>query len=415
MATKTVSATGGNFSSTTTWGGSVPVPADIIVFTSSSGPLVIDGAYTVTQINFTNYLNTVTFNADLTVTGAINIGVGVGTGKYSTAGSYGIVANPAANVSYTATNATWNRAFTFSGTFTAIRSISIVGSWTFTNDVTFNHSGFNYNLTLGSGGSLNFKSNFIYSSNVNAGGTCPFLFNGAGTIGSSLGNPSANPVGDYYTGSISSPVTINPTGSLSIGQLSIAGTSLTYSSSNGGSVTHSQKLLIRANCTVNTNGISWNTVSITAALTITLSSLLTADTLTLGAFLGNTYTGGAVTFAGSSGWTVNTFNILSITTNLHTLVSGVTYNINSAFYVRRASGATATLVTTAVNGHTALKASTASSSAFLNVAQSATYIVGFCDFTDINASGGREIRTFDGVLTRVTNVKSFVAPLPVGG
>lgn len=66
MAIRTVSNTGGLFSSAATWvGGIMPsqgTQQDTIAFTATSGPLIVDGLYYIAGINYTNWTNTLTFN-----------------------------------------------------------------------------------------------------------------------------------------------------------------------------------------------------------------------------------------------------------------------------------------------------------------------------------------------------------------
>lgn len=99
MATITVSAAGGNWSSGATWvGGVLPAVGDDIVAALTSGPLVVDGDRTCLTITFTNYINTFTINNGviLTVTGtAITLGSGMTfasgtTGLLNTVGVSGV-------------------------------------------------------------------------------------------------------------------------------------------------------------------------------------------------------------------------------------------------------------------------------------------------------------------------------------
>lgn len=63
MATITVSASGGNYNATTTWiGGVVPVSTDDIVADATSGNLTINGTYNINNVDFTNYLGTLSFS-----------------------------------------------------------------------------------------------------------------------------------------------------------------------------------------------------------------------------------------------------------------------------------------------------------------------------------------------------------------
>lgn len=63
MATRTISAAGGNWTATGTWvGGVVPLSTDDIVGTASSGQLTVNTAASVLKWDFTNYQNTLTIN-----------------------------------------------------------------------------------------------------------------------------------------------------------------------------------------------------------------------------------------------------------------------------------------------------------------------------------------------------------------
>ena len=71
MATRTISNTGGNYNATGTWvEGAVPNSADDVVSTATSGQLTVNVASAARSINLSNYTNTLTMNANLTVSGA---------------------------------------------------------------------------------------------------------------------------------------------------------------------------------------------------------------------------------------------------------------------------------------------------------------------------------------------------------
>lgn len=91
MATVTVSALGGNWSSTTTWvGAAIPAVGDDIVANATSGPLTVDSNRTCLTINFTGYTNTFTINngITLTVTGTF---ITLGSGMTYTQGTTGVL------------------------------------------------------------------------------------------------------------------------------------------------------------------------------------------------------------------------------------------------------------------------------------------------------------------------------------
>jgi hypothetical protein len=59
-----------------------------------------------------------------------------------------------------------------------------------------------------------------------------------------------------------------------------------------------------------------------------------------------------------------------------------------------------------------IQSSTASGSTFLNLVDGTKSSLTFINFTDVDASGGKTIRTLEGVLTRTTNI---VSTLTTGG
>jgi len=72
MATRTISAAGGVFTATGTWtGGVAPVANDDIIGDAASGNLTISAStVNLAQVNFSNYLGTITLNEKLNITGA---------------------------------------------------------------------------------------------------------------------------------------------------------------------------------------------------------------------------------------------------------------------------------------------------------------------------------------------------------
>jgi len=146
MATRTVKNTGGNFSAAGTWvEGVVPTAADAVVFTASSGQLTVDVSSVCLSIDFTNFVNTITFNNPITVSGNVTLAAG-----FTQAGGNGIIIN--ANSTITSNGVTWSRTFGIVGTVT----ITLSGDFTITGSLstgagvnTFNGSNFTcYGITL---------------------------------------------------------------------------------------------------------------------------------------------------------------------------------------------------------------------------------------------------------------------------
>lgn len=138
--------------------------------------------------------------------------------------------------------------------------------------------------------------------------------------------------------------------------------------------------------TLNTDGIIWANTTINAS-TITLTSKFTSNgTLSLG----------AITFSGGSGFETN---FLSLSRSV-ILENSVEYIINSGFTGLFVGGGFQLL-----NSYT-ISSNSATLQAILTLKNGAT-----CNtiyrFTRIDASGGRTINTFNGVVTDCVNVRSF--------
>jgi hypothetical protein len=111
MALRTVSILGGNWNATTTWvGGVVPIAGDTVDFTATSGNLTVNvSTANLIGIDFTNYVNTITFSQPINTNGTVNLGAN----GYTQAGTSGLVINGPTTISGTTV---WSRTFTFSGT-----------------------------------------------------------------------------------------------------------------------------------------------------------------------------------------------------------------------------------------------------------------------------------------------------------
>lgn len=338
MPTKTVSNAGGNWSATTTWvGGVVPVAGDDIAFTATSGNLTVNVASAnLVGVNFTNYVGTITFNANITTNGVLNLG----TGGYTQAGASGILLNGTATL--TSGGVTWSRLLTFLGTS---QTYTFVGDWTSTGTVTFAGSGTTTltNNTLNINGSLTQSGSGLYT------GTTAIVFGGTGTWSNSS------------TGAIRNNTTVNTAGTLTIsGNVYYDTGTLTYTA--GTVTTTGSTLNITTSATLATNGMSWNNVTIggSSNYTITLSNNLTmggnfvfsttgTSTVTLN---GNTMNvGGNFTVSGNSiltgttalvlngtgTWSHTSTGVLRLNTNINTvwtitLGTNIYYNTGTLTY-----------------------------------------------------------------------------------
>jgi hypothetical protein len=150
--------------------------------------------------------------------------------------------------------------------------------------------------------------------------------------------------------------------------------------------TNNTTLYIRANCTLNTNGINWNDIVITQA-TITNNSLLTCNSLILGGSIGISI--GNVTFSGTSGFTTGS---LSVTTpgRIITLVSGITYNVTNNLNLIGTNASKITLTS-------------GTPRAIFTLPYGATQNVKDTSATNIDSSLGQTILSSAGVLTNTLN------------
>lgn len=256
MAVRTVSILGGNWNAVTTWvGGVVPIAGDTVDFTATSGNLVVNVlTNALAGIDFTNYLGTITFNANINVQGALNLG----TGGYTQAGSgtFGLVIS--ASTTITSNGVSWNNLLTFTGntqTYTLADNLNVTGNIVLagTSSSTF------------TGNTLYIGGNLTVTTTVSIFGPTEFVFNGTGTW-------------SHTTISlIRANVTINTTETLTVsGNVYYNTGTLTYTA--GTVVSTGSVLNIAASTTINTSGMTWRDISITAG-TQTLTSDLNCEVL----------------------------------------------------------------------------------------------------------------------------------------
>lgn len=264
MAVRTVSILGGNWDAVTAWtGGVVPIAGDTVNFTATSGNLTVNVSTAILAgIDFTNYVNTITFTAAITSTGTINLG----TGGFTQAGASGLIVSGTATISGTTV---WGRTLQFTGTsitYTLGSSLTVTGAISLSGTTASTFTG----NTLNIGGNLTVTTTVIVS------GTTAFNFNGTGTW-----NHTA-------AGIIQNNVTINTAGTLTIsGNIYYQANALTYTAGTVDTTTNNSTLNIGASATLNTSSIIWNNI-ITTAGTQTLTSDLNCQNLTSG---GNTING----------------------------------------------------------------------------------------------------------------------------
>jgi len=179
---------------------------------------------------------------------------------------------------------------------------------------------------------------------------------------------------------------------------------LTYSS--GTITTTGSTLSIATSCTLDTNGMSWNIISLSGALTLTISSPLTVTTLTISAATTVTINGlltvtgtltlpnAATTFGGTAGWTVGTLTNSALgAARIVTLVSANTYTVTTAMNIAGAS----------TSAKLNIVVSTPGTKAILTLNPGATQKLIFVYPTDIDSSLGQPIFTYTGTIVTCYN------------
>jgi len=175
-----------------------------------------------------------------------------------------------------------------------------------------------------------------------------------------------------------------------IGTLRYRDGTITYTSGVINATNNTLNLL--AASTLNTEGMTWGTITNSASLTVTLNSTLSANTIT---------GGNSISFGGSFGFYTNNLN--------YTIAGGtLTLGANNFYYVRESLFTRGTLASRAL-----FTSSSASLISYFTLSNSATQDVGFTSATRINSSLGQTIYTRKGVLTTTTNWNLLTNPVTV--
>lgn len=363
MATRTISAAGGNWNSVGTWDeGATPVLGDTVVCRGdgTSGQLTINVAAACTSINFTNYSNTLTVNNTLAVSGAITL---VAAMTITTSSGTPLL-NPLVTATLTSNGKTWPHAVTFGGTS---QTYTLADNWQISGTVTLGGTTsvvINGNQ-LRCGGSLTVSNT--------ATGTTTIVLNGTGNLSS--------------TGSLRINTTINTAGTITLtSSIIIALCTFTYTAGTFNPQTNNVNFGgTGQNTTVNCAGITFFTVSNSRNTLTLLSNLTMSSSYSVGAAGGTTTLDGAfnINVGGDFTATGNTSSVL-LGTNGCTIVmtgTGTWSNSGSTFF-------NCNLTINSSGTVTISFASTISGGTF-------TYIAGtvpppslsFCGFTTMDSAG----------------------------
>lgn len=369
MATRTIANGGGNFNATGTWvEGAVPVAGDAVVATSTSGQLTVNvasGGVGLLSVDFTGYLNTLTMNNTLTVSGPVTFAAGM-----TIAGTSDLIIN---NTSTITPNGK-----TFTGGLQIVANAKVI---TLASDFQINGT-----FTISSGNNtINGAFNLFIGGNMTtttvASGTATLVMNGTGTW-SGTGRTISKII-------LNGTVTI--TGTVGIGN---AG-QVKYS---GGTVATPVIQCYGLNNTLDTAGMNWTTVTIDQGFSgvLTLPSTLSATTLNIN---------GNVTFQGTGGFNVGTYNQTFANQGIAvSLLAGTTYTVRTAMNMQGIPSKLNTMVSSVVNG----------TKAIFNLVSGATQSNYGGNVTDIDSSGGQKIYTYGSVLTRTINWVNFTIPTTIG-
>lgn len=261
---------------------------------------------------------------------------------------------------------TWLNISTPSGTNTLVSDLNVSGQYSSSAAVTFNSGGGHIRMVQST------PYNIIFGGSQTHQGTAKIIFNGTDCqwVGS--------------TGIVQNSIDID--GTLTItNNCNWRIATMTHIS---GTVSGTGKIYTTSIATWNTSGCTFPNVEITTS-NQTLNSTLNVGTLTLGA-------GGGVNFLGSYGFNVD--NLIHTTTNRGiTLKAGNTYTVNQSLLMR-GSGAPSS----STNSVT-LQSDTTFSYAYFNVATGATSNCMWVRAIDIDSTGGRELYTSNGLVSRSLN------------
>jgi hypothetical protein len=421
MATRTISAAGGNWNSTATWvGGVIPTTADDIVGDATSGNLVVNITPTIRFANFSAYTGTLTINSGFEFringglatdetsfnTGMTISGVGFifhGNGRFR---SNGLVIP--------------NLALTFNGTTTTLMDdVSVINYQMGLGNVNKTINGFqlnitNYTATLLGAGTF-FRANGTTIFNFNAA-NCNYTTSATTAVDNSLQNQII----------IDTPGNFTITGFLNLA----AGTTLNYLQGNilGDKIIRIYEYNGVGNTptttsTINTSGITWDYVWIN-----NVGSQLVAPQTDTYSFSSNFSFGEMVIcniintsfvrftkniiFTGVGNFNGNSLSAYGFTS----LKTGNSLDVNRTPNISFSTGATYNIGELNVIGtNTArpaiLKSNTPGVKATLNLTGN-TQGIFYTDITDIDASGGNTIYTYDGTISNSDNVLSVSTYVP---
>jgi len=343
MAVITISNTGGNWNATGTWvGGVVPVAADSVIATATSGPLTVTANATINGVNFTNYTNTFTINSGVT----LSQGAGSATSQPFTFVSGMTVAGTGTlsfNGTFTMTSGgkvwTGNLRFAPQGSG-ASRTITLGDNWTIEGNLEFIPGTSLTQVVNGAGLSITARGNLTVGSATQAiavQGTAGIILAPPVSTTCTISTPYPNTSGNN---NLRNSLTINGAGSVLFNYPNkfIDFGSITHTSSAGVTVTASTELrfTVASTLSINAFGVIAGDIRFNGTATFTLANnIQISGTL----FFGNSLQSISPTLSGS------TINLTGNLTTLHNaggqVVTGTTIiNVTSVSPTFTLTGAT---------------------------------------------------------------------------
>jgi len=402
-------STTGNWSLTEGGAGgqAVPTAAEDVFFDAGSPDCTINTSTRACKtLTASAYTGTLTFDQDLQVSGNITIGANMNFAGAATNELYMIAAGTWTTNGKTIPQDIMIGGF-LSGTVTLADALTTSGLLSLTNATSTTFAG-DFHITAATcniaGGQTVTIVHDVTISGLTTIQTNASIINGLfnwNTGGLTTGGGLSGTTTIVLTGgtwtctsAISSNVTIAGDVTVSGTILYAAGGTPTLTYSSGTITTTDSTLSIATACTLNTNGMNWNNISITAALTLTINSLLTATgTLTL--------PNAAVTFSGTAGFTVGTLTHTAINaTRIFTFEEAVTYTVTAAITAAHVQVQTIRYTYTSADANTR---------AIITLGYGATQNIAFVDPTRIDSSLGQCIFSYKATITDSYNWSKSIA------
>ena len=436
MATITISNTGGNWNATGTWvGGVLPVAADTVVATATSGPVNVTVAAVISILDLSLYTNTLTLTSSLTVGGTLT-----GANILTLSASMTIVSPTSAGILLITGGANTNNNIRSNGcvipyfahaVVVTNRTATLLDNFTITNYIQYvgnstrTYNGFQLNITnwlqnpAGGGG-----SGIIV-------GTTKIYFNGAnctfdGISGQTAQQPIGNPIyidtpGNFtITGGITA-VPYTATNGIYYLQGTVLGTKVLkiYGPSNITGVNGTYEMDLNGagtwtTITVDNSGQTGRTTTLRLLSDLNFTDFyLFANTLTSNYTNAGLASRSPILFTGSGalkGGGIYAGSVSFFSSPLNTqigygarvrLTPGPIHEVSYIGFEGARTGALSKCLFDSATGGV---------QATLNLTGQQAVI--YTDFTDINSSGGNTIYTFNGTITNSSNILSTTTLVP---